>query len=256
MLKNLLIKLFEQLEFNNIEYCVIGNYYELPDYTSNDVDVWVDGYVAAEAILYQIAKDLKLRLYLRNRTANGSNNYFYFNNHDGEIEVIKIDLMIETSYKSLVPIVSSELIRKNRDMYNGFYVANDVIEGVMHLLYPLISFGVVKNKYKDKLYKLNEDGEFREYLEDIVGHKNFILLEEFIRNKNWQCIERMSPAIKRYLILNMFLKIDIPRLKIFFVFIRSIFSRVNHKNGIVISFTGIDGAGKTSIKEYIWSIFG
>lgn len=251
MLKDLLVNFFEQLELNKIEYCVIGNYYELPDYTSNDVDIWVDDYIAAKEILFLIAKKLKLRLYLQNKTANGSNNYFYFNRQGKEIEIIKIDLMIETSYKSFVPIVSGDLIKENRITYNGFFVANDVIEGVMHLLYPLITFGRVRDKYKVKLHKLNEVDEFQHYLEVIVGHKYSIMIKNFIRDNNWRRIEMMSGSIKRYLILKMFIKIDILRIKIFCRFLGSILSRVNHKNGIVISFTGIDGAGKTSIKKYM-----
>ncbi len=251
MLKDLLLNLFEQLDCNKIEYCVIGNYAELPDYTSNDVDIWVDNYIAAETILYQSAKKLGLRLYLQNKTANGSNNYFYFNNCNKEIETIKIDLMIETSYKSLVPIVSGDLIKKNRDTYNGFFVANKVIESVMHLLYPLITFGIVREKYKEKLYQINKTQEFQYHLKTIVGREHFILIKAFIEANNWHSVEMMSNSIKRYLILKMFFKSDTSRIKIFFRFIASICSRIKQKNGLVISFTGIDGAGKTSIKEYM-----
>ncbi len=251
MLRYFLLKLFKQLEFNKIEYCVIGNYDELPDYTANDVDIWIDDHVAAEKILYQTAKELSLKLYLQNKTANGSNNYFYCNRQGQAIEIIKIDLMIETSYKSLVPIVSGELIKTNRDVYKGFMVANEVIEGIMHLLYPLVTFGLVRDKYKEKIYKLNEVDKFQRYLESIVGHKHGVLLGSLIKDNNWHGIEMMSGSIKRYLIVKMLSKIDTLRIKIFFRFLESIFSRTIRKNGIVISFTGIDGAGKSSIKEYM-----
>jgi len=249
MLKDLLLTLFEQLDCNKIEYCVIGNYDKLPDYTSNDVDIWVDDYIAAEKILCQSARKLHLKLYLQNKTANGSNNYFYFHNKDKEIETVKIDLMIETSYKSLIPIVSGELIKKNRETYNGFPVANKVIESVMHLLYPLVTFGIVREKYREKLYQINKTPEFQCCLETIVGHQHFIQMRNFIRDKNWRGLEMMSGSVKRYLFLRTFFNFNRSRGRTFLKFIESICLRIKHKNGLVISFTGIDGAGKTSIKK-------
>jgi hypothetical protein len=230
MLRDLLLKFFDRLKTCNIAYCVIGNYDGLPDYTENDVDIWVDDFVAAEKILHRTAKELFLKLYLHNKTANGSNNYFYFNRRRQPVEIVKIDLMIETAYKSLVPIVNGKLIEKNRTVYKNFLVVDEVLEGIMHLLYPLVSFGIVRDKYKEKIYKLNEVDKFQHYLESIVGQKYCILLGSLIKDNNWHGIEMMSGSIKRYLIVKMFAKIDVLRIRIFFRFFeKHFFKRISKK---------------------------
>jgi hypothetical protein len=127
MLKNLLVLFFEQLELNNVDYCVVGNYYELPEYTSNDVDLWAGDTDVALSILLKCSQQIGLKLYMQNKTANGSNNYFYVVKQ-GKIDIIKIDLMRETAYKSVIPIVTSDLIKKNRIKYKNFFVANELLE--------------------------------------------------------------------------------------------------------------------------------
>ena len=164
MLKDLLLKFFSQLNNESIEYCVVGNYKGLPEYTENDVDIWVDDTDKAGEILLSLAKGIGLKLYILNKTANGTNNYFYVKTRNG-IEIIKIDLMCETAYKSILPLVTSNLIKSNREKYKGFFVANDLIESVMHLLYPLVTFGEVKEKYKEKLYTFSKSPEYVDLIE-------------------------------------------------------------------------------------------
>ena len=249
-LKPLLNRLFYKLEKESIKYCVIGNYINLPEFTSNDVDFWVGDIDKAEEILMESAKEIGLSLYMQNKTANGTNNYFYDPCSKG-VEIVKIDLMTETAYKSIFPIVSSNLIANNIEEYNGFNVANETIEGVMHLLYPLVAFGIVKDKYKDKLLILADDNLFREQVLSILG----VELGQSVLNKlkkgDWKGVELNYKKVRRYLIFRTFIKIDFKRLMTFSSFFSSIVKRVFSKNGIVVSFTGIDGAGKTSIKEYL-----
>ncbi len=249
LLKELLNSLFTEFSSLNIEYCVIGNYKRLPDYTENDVDIWVNDTEAAHKVLLKLANGAGLNLYNLNKTANGTNNYFY-NNLDGNIQIVKVDLMSETAYRSIIPIVPSNLILTNRIAYKNFYVANTDIEGVMHLIYPLVTFGEVKDQYKEKLTSVHDSDNFYNLIAEITSSE---LAEEIIlnlKNMDWDSVEEMAPRVKRALYRKTLLSFSIQRLNIFFKFLLSLLNRTINKNGIVISFTGIDGAGKTTIKEH------
>lgn len=250
ILSALLDFFFQSLEKNSIHYCVVGNYFNLPEYTNNDVDIWVDDIKSSEELLLKFAKKLGLRLYMQNKTANGSNNYFYHKSEVG-IEVVKIDLMLETAYKSIIPIVPGELIKHNRVKYKNFYVANEHIEGVMHLLYPLMEFGIVKEKYKNKLVNLSQHDEYRDVITKILGDDLGNQVISSTQNEDWSSIEGKVASIRRHLLLKTLLTFNFNRLNIMIKFVSCIFRRITTKNGIVICFTGIDGAGKTSIKEYL-----
>ena len=250
ILKSLLERFFQNLEASSIEYCVIGNYQLLPDHTDNDVDFWVADTSKSLELLLQCAQQVGLNLYMQNKTAVGSNNYFYASNGQ-EFEIIKIDLMSETAYKSLVPIVPSEQIKNNRVKYNDFFVANENIESVMHLLYPLVTFGVVKEKYKEKIQSFASSEKFNKTVCEIVGSTVGKPLLENAKNGDWAQIENNSAKVKRALFMKMLVQINLERVFVFIKFVESIVLRTVRKNGIVIGFTGIDGAGKSTIKEHI-----
>ncbi|CAA6819144.1 MAG: Unknown protein [uncultured Sulfurovum sp.] len=250
ILSHLLLGYFQLLERHSIAYCVIGNYEKLPEYTSNDVDFWVSDKEKAEKLLLSLAKELTIKLYMQNKTANGTNNYFYYKHEEGNCQIIKIDLMTETAYKSLVPLVSSTLIQNNRKKYKNFYVVNEEIEAIMHLFYPLVTFGIVKNKYREKLQKIIKNQTFKTEVIGLMGTAYGDELIDYIRVGEWEKIEKDFKKIRGKFIVRMLKNLNVKRLGIFMIFLKTIFTRIKNKNGLSISFTGIDGAGKTSIKKY------
>ena len=76
------------------------------------------------------------------------------------------------------------------------------------------------------------------------------IIIENIKSQSWNKIEQEASKIRRIFIFKTFLNLNINRIKIIFKFFYSIFYRVLYKNGLIVSFTGIDGAGKTSVKKY------
>ena len=205
-LKELLNRYFSSLESNEIVYAVIGNYENLPDATNNDVDFFVSNYGLAEQILYRIADDIGISVYLVNKTANGSNNYFYYYVGNG-IEIIKIDLMIETSWMSMIPIIRKETIENNIIAYKNFYVVNKELESCMHLLYPLVTFNFVKDKYKDKLQAMSTNSLFVSNLNDTLGTKLAGEIVELLSKKRWCDVEKKSAKVKNKLLRSFHLPV-------------------------------------------------
>lgn len=249
VLSCLLKQFFGALSEHEIDYCVIGNYHGLPDYTSNDVDVWVNDVPQAESILLALAKDCGLVLYMRNKTANGSNNYFYRETTQNDFEIVKIDLMHEVAYRSIIPIIESDLIRANRKLYNSFFVANDELEAVLHLIYPLVTFGIVKEKYREKLKMYAQNTRFVSCVRDVLSLKLAEKILRAVNSSDWGAVERTSNAVRARLMLRALLSFGGARAKIVWDFLNSLARRSIQKNGIVVAFTGIDGAGKTTIKD-------
>ena len=249
-------KIFSQfvnkLEEANLKYAVCGNYNELPNYTKNDIDIFVEDHSKCQSILIDVARKSGYRLYLQNNTANGSNNYFYreiINN----IEIVKIDLMLETAWKSIIPIFKGPLIWENTSTYKNFIVINNAAETVVHLLYPLVSYGIIKDKYKEKFSKIDCDSSITGILNQVVGGQNSSEIIEYCHNKKWDELKMLKRKLRISLLSKMLLSIDYNRFCILLGMVTSIISRSVKRNGVMLCFTGIDGAGKTSIKNIIAS---
>lgn len=240
--------LIHEFDIKNISYAVIGNYNMLPYHTDNDIDIWVNDYKRAFLILTSVTNDHNLKLYMHNETANGSNNYFFYE-ENGNLEIIKIDLMTETAWKSLFPIVNSEIIARNRKKFKDFYIVNEDLEGCMHLLYPLITYGIIKEKYKDKLNLLSNSKTFKILLNSLLGKTLSSKLIYFLNNKDFKKVKSLRGKCRRRIIFNFLGRFDLKGIIKLLRFIYSIIFRMYHKNGLIIAFTGIDGAGKTTIMK-------
>jgi len=246
-LREVLLAYFKELKAQNIKYAVIGNYEDLPDYTENDVDVYVSNHALAKKILYTIAAGNGIQLYLANNTAVGSNNYFYFYGGDA-IEIIKIDLMIETAWISLIPIINAEVIEENIIEYKNFHVVSKELESCMHLIYPLVTFNIIKDKYKNKLSVMAKNDLFAHYLDCIVGSRLANMLITMLSDKKWDDIEKSSRKVKKKILSKFILKmITLNGEKRFFLFSKTVIERLFNQNGLLIAFAGVDGAGKTTI---------
>lgn len=237
----------EFLVNEHIEYCVVGNYHSLPSYTENDIDIWVGDTSKAQLLLDKCARKHMLSLYLRNDTANGSNNYFY-NETDNSLSIIKIDLMHECAFKSILPIMERDVFLENRSVYKQFNVLNQLHETYLHLMYPLIEFGIVKEKYKDKILQYRDNRQFQELIKENLDEQLVKLLITHLNNEDWQSIVKLKNKIRINLTKRMFLNLSGRRVSIFLNLSRSIFNRLFiYKNGVVVCLTGLDGAGKSTI---------
>ncbi|MBI2412852.1 MAG: hypothetical protein HYV24_06560 [Deltaproteobacteria bacterium] len=253
-LGGLLKTLFAELERSGLPYCVCGNYEGLPEYTSHDVDIWTSDVAAFEAALYASAQKCGLMLYLRNRLANGSNNFFY-KTHP-EIEFVHIDVMSECSWASFVPIVRSRTIGEGRVKYRGFYVAEPVVESAMHLLYPLLHAGKVKDKYREKIFSLRDNARFALIVEEAVGKDGAAELRAKISRRDWKGIEKDAVRLRLKTFLNSLAKDNIRVAKAFLSFAWTNVARLFSPSGLFIVVMGPDGCGKTTLSGRLLEKFG
>jgi thymidylate kinase len=167
---------------------------------------------------------------------------------------MKIDVMSDTSYKSFLPLVPSEIIEKNVKSYKTFYVANEEVEAAMHFLYPLFEFGKIKKeKYKDEIKRNYKSTTFIFSLENLFGEKKTDILLKLIATGEWEQIEKNMKPYKRIALFRFFLQST--SYVRFFKGLASNLLRMVKPSGYVLAFCGLDGAGKTTILNNLNQIF-
>jgi thymidylate kinase len=246
-------KLVSSLNGSNLNYCIIGDYQLLPDSVNHDIDFWTDNVPQFHKILEQTVKEQKFRILIDNQTGTGFNFAFYKRVED-TIILMKIDVMKEAAYKSLIPLVDAKIIANNRILFKNFYIANKECEAAMHFLYPLLEWGKIKKeKYKDEIAANCNSSVFTNTLTELFGKKETEKIIKQIEQGKWTEIEHYAPELKHKVILRSITRPDF----IFKVwrFVWFQLKRIVQPSGYCLAFCGLDGAGKTTILNQMNEIF-
>ena len=240
--------LFESFSTHELKYGVHGNYENLPDYTGNDVDIWVADFKKADNILRKVIGRLNCRLYIENRTVGGANYFIETCNN----EIIHIDIMVETLWRSILTVLDKEIVASNISPYKSFYVVNYNIEIIGHFIYPLLTFGLVKDKYKEKIYNnIKKNSDLYGILVDKFGVRVSDQIVALVKNKNWQGLQEIRVKAITFLALRALVKKPIKTLLRLGKFVYFGLRRWLKPRGIAIAFIGNDGCGKTTIKDML-----
>ncbi len=242
----ILIPFFEVLEANNISYCVCGNYLNLPYSTTHDIDIWANDISAVERILYEATLSQGYKLYLANKTGNGSNNLFY-SIFQEQIYILRIDLLSECCWYPFIPIITKEQISTEITRYRNINVARPVIEACMHFLYPLIVKKKIKDKYRKKIKHFSSEKKFSVILGKSLGKKAANRIVNKIKNDAWAEIEKYVRQYRLALCLRTIVFFKLRYIKYFFLFITTNCQRIFRPNGLFMVFIGPDGCGKTTL---------
>ena len=110
--KDFVEALFYGLNLKGIHYAISGDYEGLPDKVGHDIDLWTDNIKGFRKVLFDAIHKTGHNLLIDNRTANGCNVAFY--KREGEtLTFMKIDVMVDTSWKSVLTLVDSETTVKS-----------------------------------------------------------------------------------------------------------------------------------------------
>ena len=245
--EKLLSPLFDTLLKENIEYCVCGNYENLPFYTDNDVDIWTNDVKKTFEILKDIANSVSIKCYLVNKTSNGYNCFFYSCDSSlGENRIFHIDILKETCWYPFITLVPSKEIKNNRMLYNNIYVANDLIDAVNHFTFSLSHFNKIRDKYKEDIFIQSQNEEFIKLISNSFNQSFANTAKEMIANKEWNKLELFFKQNKNFLLIKKLFFSLKNSIKIFDFLIKNII-RFFKPSGLFIAFIGTDGAGKTTI---------
>lgn len=251
--KDFFINLISALNNTSIKYCIIGDYDKLPDNVGHDIDLWTNDIKSFRDVLFNTIMETDHKVIIDNQTANGCNVVFY--KRDGnDIYIMKIDVMVDTSWKSIITLVGKDVMPTNIIPYRNFYVATSESEAVMHFLYPMFEWGrIKKDVYKEDIYTYCKSELFHTVLIKLWGKKNAQEVLSLIVDKKWEEIEmRMSSLRKKAILRSLFKSITWYNIfdAVYYTFRRKI-----NPSGKVFAFCGLDGAGKTTILDELNDMF-
>lgn len=246
------IPFFDELEQKKLRYAVCGNYQKLPDETEHDIDLWSENPQEIKLVLFDVAKKNGYRLFLINETANGFNSVFY--GKGKESKFIKIDVLSDLAVFSSVVLVPSSLIREKIIKYNGISVVENTLENVMNLLYAVVARGKVKPLYRENIrasLRAKEE-EFTTLLVASIGSNLAENIIKYVRDDDWDSLEARKSFYFKKIVMRQLLN---PVSGILFRVASmgwSFFRRRFKKSGLLLEFIGIDGAGKTTIIDFLY----
>lgn len=251
--KDFFIELIDGLNAHAIKYCIIGDYMNLPESVSHDIDLWTDNVCAFREVLFSAISKSGHRVLIDNKTANGCNVAFY--KREGQVvTMMKIDVMTDTSYKSVLTLVDKQVMAKNLMPYKNFYVATPESEAVMHFLYPLFEWGKIKkNEYKEAIFEYHKAPVFKKVFIKLWGAGTTDELLSLIEKERWAEIVDMMGRLKKKALLRGLFK-STTWMNIFKAAYYT-FRRKIRPSGKVLAFCGLDGAGKTTILDELNDMF-
>jgi thymidylate kinase len=251
----LLIPLFSQLnQMMSNKYCVIGNYDDLPHYTTNDVDIWVSNEREFLRILKGVCRLSGYKIYLINHGYNGFNIYIVKIGFEMHLPV-HLDIMTDVYLTPFYRIIDAKIIRSNIKKYNNFNVLSKDVELFGHLMYPLINKGVVRDKYKSQLVDSSENDTFKSLLKESIGARYSTSIISLISKREWSKVSEMSTIIRRKLLLTTLVK-DNYRVPMRVIrMLTRLLIRLKKPSGLFIVFLGVDGSGKTTTIKSLDSFF-
>jgi len=237
--------LFNGLDFNNVSYCILRNYEQLPITTGNsDLDILINKKDAKNfiklisefsakqngQIISIIASDICPRICVLGSKGSGWG--------------VMIDLHYdEISYRGYT-ILSNENVWSNTFKYNGQIAAlNKKADGLVGLFKELLNNGTCDEKYFNDFKKFSIDKVFlNEVFQDIQKPELIPILLD-IKNQSYSKNEmkRLVKVLNRYF----------PRKRKESLKKYSKFSRLFKQPGFAIVFLGTDGSGKSTIIEKI-----
>lgn len=251
--KDLFTKLIVSLNNQKIKYCIIGDYYNLPESVGHDIDLWTNDVTCFRKVLFKAVETTGFKVIIDNRTANGCNVAIY-KREDNIIYLMKIDVMVDTAWKSVLTLVDKDMMAGNIMPFKDFYVVNPESEAVMHFLYPMFEWGEIKKDvYKEDIHRYCKSDIFKKCFTTLWGEHMAIEVLTLIENKKWDEIQKRMTCLKRMALVKSLFKCYTYEnvLRTFYYIIRRKFK----PSGKVLAFCGLDGAGKTTILDEMNDMF-
>jgi len=242
--------LFCEFEKGGISYCVLRNYETLPEYTRNDIDMWVSNQGLAELCLKRAAQNIDYEFIMV--TALGVKNYWLAPREGRFADAIQIDMFSAIRWRNCT-LVPSEVISTARRKYNGIHIPDFPIEGPCLLLAGLLSTTKVKERYRKALrqFATNYPDKFCELVSIPFGNKLGRQVTEFVKAGEWNRIELLVPQLRRAAAINAFKLGPAEQIRLWSVYAWQLLIKILFPPGMIVAVTGIDGSGKSSLVEWL-----
>jgi thymidylate kinase len=245
--------LFSELDQKKIDWMVFRNFEGLPDNNdSKDVDLLIRRTHIAKAItvLFATMKKMGYTRYTFDRF-QCIWCYSFFKRVGSKWISIKVDLFYGLIFRGSETLSFSQ-IYDSSVIYHGFRVPNPVMDSFMLWIKPVMTGGVVKDKYVDRILKSAKNDEFLELIEKTFNArvlneaKKYLVADEIC---NSACLQH---KMRRISWLKSFRRHPITVLKdVVMHYLLEVVRRLKRPSGMITALLGPDGVGKTTIIEKI-----
>jgi len=233
-----------------IDWLVLRNYENLPESTTNDIDVLLVSrdVERAEKIMREQAGVAGFSLHNRAEFATLA---FYFSHQETGV-VVHFDLFTALKWRSFDFLRCDRFLARKRNL--GLFCAPHVAhEAVTSLLATMIYTGQVKEKYKGAVQAgfAAEPAEATALLTETYGERLARLVVEAATAGQWERIEAATPKLRRALIARQLTNHPIRTVRSFLMDAARVVTRFLRPPGLTLVLCGADGSGKSTISTML-----
>jgi thymidylate kinase len=258
LFNNIISTIFNTFASQNIPFCVLRNYRELPYRNiGSDIDILVSirGYSGAINILLNLLDKLDLILFHKVVTGRTKSNYkLVYTLDNNKHRLLPLDIHNCFNYYGAVYLTAERVLSKRIPMKN-FYAPNAVHEAIICWLSPFLYGGSIKEKYKKFVINTAQKnkGEFLNELSYIVGKRLALQIYPTMIKGNWQGVERFRFSIRLSVLLHALLRKPVHSIRNFCKLLYTTFKYQLFPPGMFVVLLGPDGSGKTTIAENVFA---
>ncbi len=197
--QNLFINIANALNNEKIKWTILRNYSELPtNNSSKDVDISIS-YSDKDQVIKVLEEVMFNNNFRFKKLIKFSfcYSYVYFNITGKDIESIKIDLFWGLQLKGYV-MATPEYIYSTSEDFGLFKGANTSLSNVFNFVTPIVSNGVIREKYFEPLVKEYEKNQtdIKKWLLRVMEEDMFKHLEKDLKIANLENIYSYLPKIR------------------------------------------------------------
>ena len=238
---------FNELNNNEIEYCILRNADEVERGDAHDIDMTVraDKLAQTESIILKIASKLGWRLHYKTGSSKDDmniKNYHVSKILTDSIKIVHIDIFPTFSWQGYI-LLDNKTLLENIIKDTIYHKANPSVEAVTKLFIRLLHNGYIKTKYKKYVQTIFDTNgeETRSCLLNFLDSPTAEFIMSSVHLGEWEKIEKFRNQIVDVIKKNS--RKDIIKQK------KYLFNKMIHKAGLMVAFEGTDGSGKSTIIE-------
>lgn len=257
---NFIKKVFDTLETHHISYGILRKSAEIMCGEAHDIDMCVD-FNRIDEVIKQLdicAKEECWNRFLCCDKDNGSLKtiHFYYIK-DEKIDIVHFDLFRDFSWNGIILFDNSMLV-SNLRKENGVFCVEKKIEEAIKFFSRYLYHGYIKEEYKESIYEYATSNrtEFLNVFSTVTGGEVATELCDLASNQNWTEIEDKVEKVRME--VKIVQKATNPLDSRITKIQRLAFqlNRLIHPQGLMVSFLGTDGSGKSTIIDALPKVLG
>ena len=243
-------EVFAALLSAEFDWAVIGNYEGLPRHNpTKDIDLIIDKHQIDDAmrLIVDVMKSNEFTFHSQRRFESMYCCEFFMVSED-RTESIKVDVLYGFVWRGATLVDISDVSRFS-SVYNGFPVPNELLNGFLLWIKPLITGAGIKSKYEGKIMQAVTDNPdlFHKLLKEKVGISLGDELWDLMKIGKLQETVRYMPKIRSGVWVTAFRKRPFSTMQATIEHTyRTIRLRLNRGPASFFAIVGPDGVGKTT----------